>query len=450
MKKEIKTVPAQIFEPIKNYLDQECQVIVAFSGGIDSSVLLDLTLKMIPLRNLLVIHVNHGLSAKSIEWEKHSKQICEAFGVKFIAEKVNISGHGKGLEAAARSARYKVFEKHLVKDGVLLQGHHFDDQVETVLYRLLRGSGSKGLTGIPKLRKLAHGMLFRPLLGMKKIDIQNYAEANGLKWVEDDSNQSSDFDRNYIRNSVLPVITKRWPDYHSRFDTLIRNSRANKQLSMAVFKQDLKFLDQKKERGGYSILLKSFAEMDKSRQKNFLLYWADSNGMQSPGHKVIGEAINSLATLSEETGPIVSFRDSEYRRYRDRLFLLDTTFFSDLETLKSQTIIWNGESRLDLDPVSHLNFEKSLGFGVRYPKGIPVIIKFRQGGERSHPQERSHSNTLKKCLQEFGLEPWWRDYVPLIYYGSELVAVADLWIQKDWQADADQDGLNISWISNIR
>ena len=249
---------------------------------------------------------------------------------------------------------------------------------------------------------------------------------------------------------MLPVITKRWPDYHSRFDTLIRNSRANKQLSMAVFKQDLKFLDQKKERGGYSILLKSFAEMDKSRQKNFLLYWADSNGMQSPGHKVIGEAINSLATLSEETGPIVSFRDSEYRRYRDRLFLLDTTFFSDLETLKSQTILWNGESRLDLDPVSHLNFEKSLGFGVRYPKGIPVIIKFRQGGERSHPQERSHSNTLKKCLQEFGLEPWWRDYVPLIYYGSELVAVADLWIQKDWQADADQDGLNISWISNIR
>ena len=437
----------QIFAPIEDQLSKDCKVCVAFSGGLDSRVLLELTIKKISLDRLLVIHVNHGLSAEADYWQRHVEETCDSIGVQLVTEKVTVQSAGKGLEAAARDIRYKVFDKHMSESDILLQGHHFDDQVETILYRLLRGSGAKGLAGIPKTRKLSRGILFRPLLGIKRSDLENFAKTCSLKWIEDESNKNNEFDRNFIRNNILPKITERWPDYHARFDTLIRNSRSNKRLSASIFKQDIQTLDQKQERGGHSIDIRVFSSLDRVRQKNVLLYWADSNGMQSPGHKIIREILDSLLNADEDKKSQVNFRQTQYRKYRDRVYLLDGKSFSDLEILRSQKIVWNKESRLDLDPVSHLKFDVTQGDGIRYPKKVPVIIKFRKGGERSHPSGREHSNSLKKCLQESGLEPWWRDYVPLIYFGSELVAVGDLWIQKDWEAGIKEPSLKVSWIT---
>ena len=154
----------QIFAPIEDQLSKDCKVCVAFSGGLDSRVLLELAIKKISLDKLLVIHVNHGLSAEADNWQRHVEETCDSIGVQLVTEKVTVESAGKGLEAAARDIRYKVFDKHMAESDILLQGHHFDDQVETILYRLLRGSGAKGLTGIPKTRKLSRGILFRPLL----------------------------------------------------------------------------------------------------------------------------------------------------------------------------------------------------------------------------------------------------------------------------------------------
>ena len=130
-----------------------------------------------------------------------------------------------------------------------------------------------------------------------------------------------------------------------------------------------------------------------------MLYWADSNGMQSPGHKIIREILDSLLNADEDKKSQVNFRQTQYRKYRDRVYLLDGKSFSDLEILRSQKIVWNKESRLDLDPVSHLKFDVTQGDGIRYPKKVPVIIKFRKGGERSHPSGREHSNSLKNAFK---------------------------------------------------
>ena len=431
-----------VFSPWQSQLEDAPQILVGFSGGLDSTVLLALLCDIIPAKRLCAVHINHGLSDNADEWQSHAEGFCQSLGVQLRCETVSVKGAGEGLEAAAREARYQVFSRLLQTDGLLLLGHHADDQVETVLYRLLRGSGSKGLSGIPVSRTLASGRLIRPLLQWQKTQLQSFAEQHNLNWVEDETNLQSTFDRNYLRNQVVPEIAGRWPDYAQRIGHSAQLSKDNEDLAEAVAADDLQTLDIRIERGGWSLCLDVFATLSAVRQRNVLRHWPDLYQLPLPGHKIIDEIIDSVVQARKDAAPKLLSQGIRWGRFRKRLYLL--TAASDYGAVK-EDLHWHIEQLLVMPDGSRLSCKKMLGQGLVVAAGQSVTVRTRRGGERCQPVGRQHSNSLKKLLQEFNLEPWWRDRVPLLYMGEQLVAVGDLWVCEGYQAAPNQQGIGIHW-----
>ena len=199
--------------------------LVGFSGGLDSTALLDLLVQLSrseQLPPLMAVHVNHGLSPNADAWQLHCEQVCRRLGVPLESRRVEVSNSGKGVEAAAREARYAVFEELLEPGGVVLLAHHLDDQVETFFLRLLRGAGTQGLSAMPANRALGRGILYRPLLEFSRDQLRDYAAQRQLEWVEDESNAQSGPKRNFLRREVLPLVEQRWPfRLHATYDESI-------------------------------------------------------------------------------------------------------------------------------------------------------------------------------------------------------------------------------------
>ena len=218
------------------------QYLCAYSGGLDSSVLLHAVSK-IPGIALRAIHIHHGLHADADTWSEQCRAFCRARDIQIDVIKVDVEkGAGKGTEAAARNARYLAIANHIQADEVLLTAHHRLDQAETVLLRLLRGSGSQGLAAM-RATSWAHGFKHtRPLLSVSKAQLQAYAKSENLYWIEDPSNNKTDFDRNYLRHEIMPLLEQRWPQAVaalSRIHTLHQRKK-----NLALFAQALMFFSE--------------------------------------------------------------------------------------------------------------------------------------------------------------------------------------------------------------
>lgn len=196
-------------------VDPKKNIVVAYSGGGDSTALLhfchELKQAKVITGSLSAIHVNHSISSDSQAWENHCSEFCGQRQIPLIIKKVIVESNGAGMESAARQLRYEAFEQELELSDQLLLAHHADDVAETVLFRLFRGTGVEGLQGPMPKRVLGKSWMLRPWLDVPKIDLSNYLEAHKLEYIEDESNQNNELDRNYIRNKILPIIANRWP-----------------------------------------------------------------------------------------------------------------------------------------------------------------------------------------------------------------------------------------------
>ena len=444
-----KTLTAQkVFGDLRSELLSAPQVLVGFSGGLDSSVLLDMLSQTIPSDRITAIHINHGLSAKASQWQAHAELFCQSRGITCHSENVNVEHYGSGPEAAARQVRYDVFEKLLHQQGILLLGHHQDDQIETLLYRLMRSSGPLGLSGIPVTRSIGAGTLYRPLLTWSKEELKTYALAKSIEWVEDKSNSCNDYDRNFLRNRLIPILAERWPDYRKRLSGVSAISRDSTELCRDLASQDIMSLQSRPERGGVSLLIDSFNKLSRVRQKNVLRHWAETQHRHTPSRRIIDEIINSVVESRIDASPKVICGDSEYRRYDGRLYLLDSIKLVSEPVENPLDLSLRHRDAINLGGGMQLVAEPTRGEGLRMPENRAFRIANRQGGEHCHPVGRSRSNSLKKCLQEFGLEPWWRDRVPLILLDQQIVAVADLWVCEGWQVKPEEIGIKFQWHDN--
>ncbi len=423
-------------------LQQASHCYVGYSGGLDSHVLLHSMVKMLGADGVTAIHINHQLSPNADAWQQHCQQACQDLGVVLIAETVRVELAGQGPEAAARDARYQVFEHHLRDGGLILLAHHADDQAETVLYRLLRGSGPLGLSGIPVSRPLGNGEILRPLLRYARQELQDYAVAAGLTWVEDESNRQLEYDRNFIRHQVIPHLADRWPDYTTRIATSAALCRDNEQLVDELAAQDLLTVGDRSERLGWSICIDSFQGLDSLRQANLLRHWSALHGFSRPGSQVMAALRQELLPARNDASPQVTWSGVQLRRYQRRLYLLPVQP-GQQETDKP--LPWDVRVPLVLPDNSCLSGRSAMGVGLSLPDNGLLEVRFRRGGERCKPQGRKGSNTLKILFQEYGLEPWLRDRVPLIYFNGELVAVADLWVCEEFSATPEQEGVTINW-----
>jgi tRNA(Ile)-lysidine synthase len=330
--------------------------------------------------------------------------------------------------------------------GILLLGHHADDQVETVLYRMLRGSGSKGLAGIPPTRQLGRGKLLRPLLTWPKVALQAWASEKQLSWVEDESNQQEQFDRNYLRHRIVPALAERWPDYAKGICRTARHSNEADQLAESVARADLAGLEVANERAGWSLSLLQFSRLEPLRQRNLLRYWPSFCGLPVLSENLIDEALNSLISAREDSDPRIVQGHMQLCRYRDRLFLLQLS--GRPKPVGDVCLSWHPSEILVLPDGSQLSAKPVFGCGLRVNDGVALTLGFRQGGERCQPVGRDRSTSLKKLLQEYAVEPWWRERIPLFYIDEQLVAVGDLWVCQGLQCGADEVGLKITWQAN--
>lgn len=434
--------PAQLLESLQPYREHK-RWLLGLSGGLDSVVLLHLLSvlrKQEELPPLLAVHVNHQINTSSDLWSKHCQRLCKKLRVDIEVHAVEVVPAGRGPEAAARDARYRIFEELIGEHEVLLLAHHLDDQIETFFLRLLRGAGTQGLSGMPAQRSLAEGELFRPLLAWQREDLRRYAARHSLRWVEDDSNADTQLNRNYLRQQVLPLLEKRWPGYRK---SVMRGVEAIGEAESQLRAQQGERLSQAMGRDFGEATLKLSVLEGASREdaSRLVRSWLKALDLPNPGRDQLREFLQQLQEAAPGSRPKLRTASYAVRRYRDKLYasrvFVNEALLVGQRLSPTQGLTMPGLGRLDLVP--------SQGEGIRSDIAQELELGFRDGGERCRPAGREHSQSLKKLLQEYQVPPWWRDRLPLLVADEVLVAVADLWVCEGFQASAEEEGFKVRW-----
>jgi len=407
---------------------------IGLSGGVDSAALLHLLLAWregrVAVPPLTAIHINHGMQAAADNWQDHCERICSDWGVPVISRTVEVSYSGNG-EAAARAARYRVFEEFMQPGAVLFLGHHLDDQVETFFLRLMRGAGVDGLAAMPRSRALHEGLLVRPLLDVARNSIEQYALEHGLTYVEDPSNSDTAMDRNFLRAQLLPMLASRWPSYRQ---TVTRAS-GHMATTVGVLQDSLGIVQTVHSvLGDRGLAAQALITPSPAVAALKLRAWLQLNGHQAPDHAAMAEFLRQLREAGRDATPRLVCSAYSLQRYRDAVYLQPQ--FASEQPLPSLRLA-PGE-RSEVPGVGDLCLYPVAGEGLLLTVQERPQISWRTGGERCHPRQRSASTSLKKLLQEWGVPPWWRDRVPLLYLDGELLAVGDLALCKSsrWRAAA--------------
>lgn len=430
------------------------RVVVALSGGVDSMVLLHVAATL--STPVTAVHVNHGLSPHADQWQQFCEDQCRLLGVDCLSRRVQVESRGYGIEASARRQRYAALAAVLQPGDVLLTAHHRQDQTETFFLRLLRGAGGRGLSAMAPIRPLGQGMLGRPWLTVDKSMLQDYAREHCLSWVDDESNRQTCYDRNFLRSAVLPQLSDRWPDIGARIGQTTVLLREADNLLQEYGLQELAAMARRRERLGESLAIPPLLELSPARRNNALRAWLHLQGYRSPAHSGFVQ-VPDLCRARDDANPVLLWGDCELRRYRQRLYCLPGGILASAPG--PAVASWNVQHALRLADGSVLSATSSCA-GLRADRAYQIA--FRQSGVqpalsklerlRARPHDRHHSQRLKKLLQEYALEPWLRDRVPLLWEGDQLAAVGDLWVERDYfvsstatDVAATGPGMQLTW-----
>lgn len=419
---------------------------IALSGGLDSCVLLHaLAALKLPVQ-LRALHINHQISPNANRWEQHCAAICEALAVPFTAVKVEVKNQGRGIEDAAREARYSVFERFVQPGNTLFTAHHADDQAETLLLRLMRGTGPRGLAAMARSRELGQGTLYRPLLGFTRDELAAYAITQGLSWVDDESNANDHYDRNYLRNQVMPLLRERWPHFASKWQQTAELCAANEQLIDELAAQDLILAQLRRDTIGTSISLIYMQSLSLPRRHNLLRHWLRGQGLEVPEQQHLAQIEQQVLAGRQDAEVQVNWGNVSLRVYQERIYALPLAALPIFVAEGQRISLVPGlDHALPTGGLLRLS-QGELGSSCMLVADLPDLnIRFRRGGERCKPAGRHHSQTLKRLLQEYQVVPWLRESLPLIYSGDELVAVGDLWVCEGFQTDLDGYRISLRW-----
>ncbi len=316
-----------------------------------------------------------------------------------------------------------------------MSAHHRNDQAETLLLNLMRGSGPAGMAGIGLLSRFGSGWLLRPLIDVSRAALEGYAAAQELRWLDDPSNEDLRFDRNYLRHAVLPALEQRWAGVSER---LARS--ADLAAEAASMLEELAEIDlQRTGNRATRIDVAGLLALPEPRQRNLLRYAARRAGLPVPGATPLAAVLGDVLPAREDAQPVVEWQGAELRRYRGRLYLLPPR----------QEPGWQpgqpfAGAPLELGPgMGNLRLVPGAARGLSdaaVERGL--VVRLREGGEKFRPFGHIHTKKLKKLLQEKGVVPWMRERLPLIYAGERLVAVADLWVAAE---AASEPGTAVRW-----
>lgn len=411
---------------------------VAFSGGLDSTVLLEALTRVWPKESLRAVHVNHQLQPAAADWEQHCASVAATLGVPFMSRRVEVQPLDGGMEAAARTARYAAFAQLLRSGEALLTAHHADDQFETMLLALARGSGLNGLAAMPSRQAFAAGWHLRPLLEYTREDLERWARAQALRWIEDPSNQQRSFNRNFLRHDIIPLLQQRWPAIAA--NAVRSASHFGEAMDLL---DDLARLDSVGAGLGPCLRVEALARLAADRRRNLLRYWLRSRGLRPPSTRSLAALEHDMLAAQDDRQPVVAWDGFEVRRYRGLLYAAPAL----LEFPADAATQWDWQQPLALPgELGTLHAEATTGVGLkRADLPAHLSVEFRRSGQVLRPAGRTHHRTVKNLLQEAGVLPWWRNRLPMIRIDGALVAIGDLWVADEFAARQGDEGIRIVW-----
>jgi tRNA(Ile)-lysidine synthase len=402
------------------------RILVGFSGGADSSVLLHALVQLKLSQPIIALHIHHGLSANANDWQALCQAQCKALGVTFIAERATVDTDSGSLEQAARLARYDVFQKYVLAGDALLLGHHQDDQIETFMMRLMRGSGMTGLTAMESERAMGHGKLLRPLLAVNREQIDAYAAHYQLPFVQDESNDDLVFDRNWWRHEMLPVLSERYPQASQSIVKTISILQTEHRLLNDLIDPIYQEVVDKQGRLDSNKL----ARQSWSIQCQLIRKWLEQhNRYPLLADKQIKVLLNDVMNARIDAEPVFRWQDNEVRRHNGKLYVMPS-----LPEVDTSVFVQNfdGASVPQL-PAGQLKWQPGLGL-----KPSEYQLALYQGGLKARPINRPNK-ALKKWFQEFDIPPWQRPFWPVLLKNGEVVAVPGLFVcqgyacEQGWQ-----------------
>jgi len=397
------------------------RLLVAFSGGLDSTVLLHALIATRGAERVVAAHVDHGLHADSARWAEQCRRVATDAGAGFLSRRLELGPDARGsLEAAAREARYRALADWAEPGDVVLTAHHADDQLETVLLRLMRGTGVRGLTAIHARAGFGDGTLIRPLLEFTRAEIRAEARRRGLAWLEDPSNVDRRFDRNYLRAECLPALLERWPSAGR-----MANRLAGQMAEAQELLTDLAQVDLAGVPDPACLPIERLEALDGAHRRNAIRFAIGALSLPLPSAAQLAEVEQALAARDDAVA-IVRWPGAEARIYRRHLYLLapQTAAATHLSHVDAVNAWRGGEEELSLVATE--------GYGIPdHWARDGLEVRFRHGGERFRPHRSAHHKTLKHWFQEAGIVPWMRERVPLLYRDDRLIAVGDICLADD-------------------
>lgn len=423
------------------------KLMLGLSGGLDSVVLLEVLRRLAgPFGfRLSCIHINHGISPNARRWAAFCARRCKRHAIALTVHQVDVAPYrAEGLEAAARRARYEVYARQKADFIVLAQ--HLDDQAETVLLQLLRGAGVKGGAAMPLVREQDSSRkgkqarapaLLRPMLSVSRKEIEAYARANKLKWIEDESNADIRYDRNFLRHRVLPLLGQAFPGYGA---TLARAAGHLAEASLIL--DQLAEADAKLAASANTLAIAELRRLGVPRAKNLLRWLLVQQGLAAPEADRLQEGLRQLFEAGDDAAVRVALGACELRRYAGYAYLLPL----QSEVPAAFRRDWDGRRAWPLPELGGvLHFARRQGGGLACARAQGLSVRLRQGGEKLRLQANASTRSLKNLLQEARMPPWEREHLPLLYCADTLVAVPGLGVASGWQAAPGEAGWLITW-----
>ena len=423
---------------LKQKLKKNCHLLIGVSGGVDSVVLghaLSQLRSMYPFE-LTFIYVDHQLHPESKKWAGVVKRLAKKLSTEYIYEKVIIDQDLKlGIEGAARKHRYQAFKKH--QKDVLVLAQHEDDQLETLLLQLARGAGSKGLSCMPEYHNILK--IWRPLLDVSKNLIHRYQQEHKLNFIEDSSNLDNKYDRNYLRNKVIPLIKKRFPQFATT------SGRSIKHIADAYNYQNLmnaelyeNMLEGTNQLNGMK--LKKLSDYDMG---NIIRYWLNEHQVLMPSVKVLGQIVNQVKKITLESCINIKVDDMSIRSYNNSLFLL-----KNIEK-PIKTIIWKSQNKVTLFNNKEVEINKMVGKGLRLDESKNILIdKPLNMNLKIKIKANQPARSLKYIFQENKIPPWEREHYPCVYVEDKLIAVIGLADSVEYAANKNEMGVTFKYKKN--
>ena len=411
-------------------LAPSARVFVAYSGGLDSTALLH-ALASLRVPHLIAVHVHHGLQPQADRWVQHCARFCADLGVPLnLCRAVIAPDDPAGPEAAAREARYALLREELRAGDLLVTAHHRDDQAETVLLRMLRGSGVHGMAAMRPLGVFAPGRLWRPFLDHPRAALHRYAEMRQLTWIDDPHNRDPRYARSWLREELLPKLRERWPQADASLARGARLAAETVELLDALAQQDAQAT-----RSGAGLAVSALLDLSPARRHNLIRHWLRGMDFEMPAAATFDRIDRELLSAAPDAEPLVRWAGCELRRYRGELLAMKPLAgLADSD----EPLTWREGCSLELP----------IGCGVLHASAAPPqVLRVRRvrHGETFRTGSRARQRSLKNLFQEAGLPPWLRARVPLIELDGQAACIAGVAASEDWRQMILQTGWQLHW-----